>query len=138
MSAHRPDQTGQASRGMLLASWRSMAGSKWRLVEQTLTDILTLAEGLDQAALLRSRLTRAQVHGQLLTIADALQALSVDHVESAPELNWRGWITARVELASDQLETRNAALWAAVSALVPETLIWLRVYRDQRPSFFEE
>ena len=115
-----------------------MPDSKWRLVEQTLTDVLTLAEGLDQTALLRSRLTRAQVQTQLLTIADALGALSIDKVESAPELNWQGWAGARMDLASNQPEARDAALWAAVSGLVPETLIWLRVYRDQRPSLFDE
>jgi len=52
-----------------------------------------------------------------------------------PELDWAAW--RATELALDAAASAQAeALWFAVRSLVPATLNWLHVYRQEQPGWF--
>ena len=52
-----------------------------------------------------------------------------------PEIDWAGWRAPRLALPTPG-EPQDDALWFAVQSLVPATLNWLRVYRDEHPALF--
>lgn len=106
------------------------------LVEQSGLAVVTLAEGLDEADLRRSRLTRAEVLRHLRVLARSAQALAPSVREDMPELDWEGWRLLGAPLQADAGDDLEAALWFGVSSLVPATLLWLRVYRQSQPQWF--
>jgi uncharacterized protein with HEPN domain len=106
-----------------------------KLVEEAGTGVLVLADGLDEAELLGSRLTRAEVRRQLEVMAATLAGLSAPARDAMPELDWDGWRATRAALAQPG-SAQDDALWFAVRSLVPATLTWLRVYRHERPELF--
>lgn len=106
------------------------------LIEQAATAVATLVEGLERAELLRSRLTRAEVLRQLKTLADSVGQLEPAARAAMPELDWSGWDALRPRFAAPAGEPLDEALWFACTALVPATLLWLRVYQQSQPELF--
>lgn len=97
--------------------------------------VLVLVEGLPEADLLRSRLTRAEVQRLLALMAGTLSSLSPTAQAALPEIDWHGWRATSVALGLAG-EAQDQALWFAVQSLVPATLLWLRVYRQAEPALF--
>ena len=98
--------------------------------------VLILTETVDEAELLRSRLTRQEVRHQLCTLADTLSNLPPQAHAAMPEIDWAGWRGVRLALdgAGPALDD---ALMFGVRSLVPATLSWLRVYRESQPELFD-
>jgi uncharacterized protein with HEPN domain len=97
--------------------------------------VLVLTEGIEETELLHSRLTRAEVRRQLALMASTLAALPQAARAAMPELDWAAW--RATELALDAAASAQAeALWFAVRSLVPATLNWLHVYRQEQPGWF--
>lgn len=107
-----------------------------KLIEQAGTAIATLIEGLEQKELLRSRLTRAEVQRQLKILADSAAQVPPSARADMPELDWSGWDAMRTRFAAPAGEALDEALWFACEALVPATLLWLRVYQQSQPESF--
>lgn len=106
------------------------------LIEQAGMAVVTLAEGLEEAELRRSRLTRAELLRQLRVLAASAMAVPAAARADMPELDWDGWRALSLRLQADHGEDVDEALWFAVSSLVPATLLWLRVYRRSQPGLF--
>jgi uncharacterized protein with HEPN domain len=98
--------------------------------------VLVLVDGLQPSELLRSRLTRGEVQRQLQLMAGTLGALSPAAQAALPEVDWAGWRGVSVALAMPTGQALDDALWFGASALVPATLLWLRVYRESQPALF--
>jgi monoamine oxidase len=96
--------------------------------EEAATAVLTLTEGLEREELLRSRLTRREVRRQLLIIGHTLEEVSKEARRRAQEIDWEAWRTTASRIVADAVAADDA-LWFAVAALVPATLIWLRIHR---------
>jgi uncharacterized protein with HEPN domain len=106
------------------------------IIEEAGVAVLTLTEGLEKGELLASRLTRAETQRQLKIMSESAANLPTQTQALFAEVDWSGWQTVARQLG----ENRNAeqeALWFAVRALVPATLMWLRVYRTNQPEIFE-
>lgn len=106
------------------------------LIEQSGLGVVTLAEGLDEADLRRSRLTRTELLRQLRVLARSAAAVPPSAREDMPELDWDGWRSLWLRMQEEHGEEVDEALWFAVSSLVPATLLWLRVYRQSLPQMF--
>jgi hypothetical protein len=106
------------------------------LIEQAGIAVATLTEGLERQELLRSRLTRAEVLRQLKTLADSAAQVEPSLREAMPELDWSGWDTLRARFALPPGAELDEALSFACEALVPATLLWLRVYQQSQPELF--
>ncbi|MGM9428867.1 hypothetical protein [Hydrogenophaga sp. MI9] len=106
------------------------------LIEQSGLSVATLAEGLDEADLRRSRLTRAEVLRHVRLLARSAISVTPSAREEMPEIDWDGWRSLALHLQADTGEDVEDALWFAVSSLVPATLLWLRVYRQGQPQLF--
>jgi hypothetical protein len=106
------------------------------LIEQAGTAVAILVEGLARDELLRSRLTRAEVLRQLKTLANSAADISPGARADMPELDWSGWDAMRMRFSLPPGEALDDALWFACEALVPATLLWLRVYQQSRPELF--
>lgn len=115
---------------------RIAASALLGLIEQAGRDVATLAEGLDEADLRRSRLTRAELLRQLRLMAHSVEALPPSARAHMPEIDWEGWCLMGLRLRPDHGEDLDEALWFAASSLVPATLLWLRVYRQSQPQLF--
>ncbi|MEK8033402.1 hypothetical protein AACH06_21495 [Ideonella sp. DXS29W] len=98
--------------------------------------VLTLTDTLDEADLLRSRLTRAEVQRQLALMADTLAAVQPQAQGPMPEIDWAGWRTVAAALARPG-RAQDEALWFAARSLAPATLSWLRFYRPSLPQLFD-
>ncbi len=106
------------------------------LVEQSGLAVVTLAEGLDEVDLRRSRLTRAELLRHLRVLARGAVSVPPSAREDMPELDGDGWRSMSLRLQADHGEDVDEALWFAVTSLVPATLLWLRVYRQSQPALF--
>lgn len=95
------------------------------VIEQAGADVLTEAE------FFRSRLIRHEVRRQVRVIAETLGGFTPEQRCLLPEIDWDGWVGTVGQLRSP--EDDDARLWFAVSVLIPGTLIWLRVYRQEQP-----
>ncbi len=104
-------------------------------IEEAGAGILILTEGLERDEFLRSRLTRAEVSRQLLTLGSSLAQLPPEAHTAMPEIGWDGWRTSVRILAAPGPE-QDDTLWFAVTSLVPATMMWLRVYRESQPGMF--
>jgi len=111
-----------------------------QLVQDAGEAVLILTEGVTQADLLNSRLTRAETCRQLKILADTLAHVPDDEPDTLrqhmPEIDWAGWRAARAALRTTGPQ-HDDALWFAVQSLVPATLSWLRVYRQSSPELFQ-
>jgi uncharacterized protein with HEPN domain len=106
------------------------------LIEEAGTAVAILTEGLERAELLRSRLTRAQVLQQLKTLSNSMAQVAPAARQELPELDWSGWDALNPRLNAPPGEVLDEALWFASEAMVPATLLWLRVYRQNQPELF--
>lgn len=104
------------------------------IIEEAGSAVLTLTEGLEEAEFLRSRLTRPEVRRQVQAIAATTANLPAEVQSLLPEIDWDGWAVTARQLRSGGDD--GEALWFAVTALIPATLSWLRVYRHNQPHLF--
>ena len=100
------------------------------------TDALTLAEDMDEATFRRSRLARTEMARLVGVMATNLADLPDGQRQQFAELDWSTWRALPEQLDADPA-TRDEALWFAIRALVPATLMWLRVYKEGAPGLFE-
>lgn len=100
-------------------------------IEEAGVAILTLCEGIEESEFSRSRLTRQETCRQLEILGKA--ALTIEPVARAafPEINWAAWVGIAETGSND-----NPHVWQVISELVPDTLMWLRVYRNNQPELF--
>lgn len=113
-----------------------LTASLLSILEEAGVAALTLTEGVEKDEFLASRLTRAETQRQIRIMAETATNLPPSTRSLLAEVDWGGWQTVARQLG----ENRNAeqdALWFAVRALVPATLMWLRVYRANQPELFE-
>lgn len=106
------------------------------LIEQTGVDVATLAEGLDEADLRRSRLTRAELLRRLRLLARSAIAVPPSVRDDMPELDWEGWRLLALRLQAEAGGDLDEAIWFAIHSVVPATLLWLRVYHQSQPQLF--
>lgn len=106
------------------------------LIERSGLDVATLAEGLDEADLRRSRLTRAELLRHLRVLANSAIAVPPSAREEMPELDWEGWRLLALRLQAESGNDLDDAIWFAIHSVVPATLLWLRVYRQSQPRLF--
>jgi len=107
------------------------------IIEQAGMAVATLIESLEQGELLRSRLTRAEVLGQLRVLAAGAADVAPDVRAAMPEIDWSGWEAMARQLARPPGEALDDALWFACESLVPATLLWLRVHRQSQAALFQ-
>ena len=100
------------------------------------TDALTLAEDMDEATFRRSRLARAEMARLVGIMAANLADLPDAQRQLFAELDWSTWRAVPEQLDADPT-TRDEALWFAIRALVPATLMGVRVYKESAPGLFE-
>ncbi|WP_234192537.1 hypothetical protein [Pseudacidovorax sp. NFM-22] len=112
-------------------------GALLGIVEQAGTDVATLIEGLTREELLRSRLTRQEVLRLLARMAATLAALPPGVRARMPELDWDGWQSLAQRLALPPGPALDEALAFGCEAVLPATLLWLRVYRQGQPELFQ-
>jgi uncharacterized protein with HEPN domain len=106
------------------------------IIEEAGVAVLTLTEGLEKDAFLASRLTRAETRRQVKILSESIANLSPQTLSMLAEVDWEGWHTVARQLGADK-DAEQDTLWFAVCSLVPATLMWLRVYRKERPELFE-
>ncbi|MBO9643084.1 MAG: hypothetical protein J7603_08170 [Pseudacidovorax sp.] len=112
-------------------------GALLGIVEQAGTGIATLIEGLTREELLRSRLTRQEVQRLLARMAAALGTLAPGVRARMPEMDWDGWQSLAQRLALPPGPDLDDALAFGCEAVLPATLLWLRVYRQGQPELFQ-
>ena len=100
------------------------------------TDALVLAEDMDEATFRRSRLARAEMARLVGVMATNLADLPDAQRQQFAEIDWAAWAALAQQIRQDGPE-RDEALWFATRALVPATLMWLRVYKQGQPQLFE-
>ena len=106
------------------------------IIEEASVAVLTLTEGLEREEFLHSRLTRAEVGRQLKTMTDIAIKLPPETRTMMAEVDWEGWEATARRLSQPGPEADDA-LWFATQALIPATIMWLRVYRQNQPELFE-
>ena len=99
-------------------------------------DALTLAEDMDETTFRRSRLARVEMGRLVGIMATNLADLPDAQRQQFAELDWTTWRAIPEQLNADPA-THDEALWFAIRALVPATLMWLRVYKESAPQLFE-
>lgn len=111
------------------------------IIEEAGAAVLILTEGLEKDEFLASRITRAETQRQIKTLSHSIANLSPQVQTTFAEVDWAGWDAVARQLGRDTgthpSGAEQDALWFAVRALVPATLMWLRVYRKQQPEIFE-
>lgn len=107
------------------------------IIEEAGVAVLILTEGLEKDEFLASRLTRAETQRQVKAISESIAGLAPSILGTLVEVDWEGWHTVARQLGGADMEAQQDALWFAVRALVPATLMWLRVYRKEQPAVFE-
>ncbi|MHB1144478.1 MAG: ribonuclease HepT family protein [Thiobacillus sp.] len=105
------------------------------IIEEAGVAVLTLTEGLEKDEFLASRLTRAETQRQLKIMSESAANLPPQTQRLLAEVDWGGWQSVARQLAASG-DAEQEALWFAIHALVPATLMWLRVYRKDQPEVF--
>ncbi len=106
------------------------------IIEEAGVAVLTLTEGLEKDELLASRLTRTETLRHVRIMSTSAANVPPRTQALLPEVAWRGWEAVARQLGEGP-EAQGGALWFAVRSLVPATLLWLRVYRQNQPQVFE-
>ena len=112
------------------------AAALLKTIEDAGVAILTLTEGLQDAELLASRLTRHEVTRQLRLLTAAAAALPPDIHQGMPELDWSGMAAMGAALAGSPGVAFDDAMLFGARALTPAAMMWLRVYKTQHPPWF--
>ena len=107
-----------------------------KTIDETGVAVLTLTEGLEDSELLASRLTRGEVERQFKLLAMAASGLPETWRSQLPEVDWDGLQGCAITLDGPRGAELDEALVFAARSLVPATLMWLRVYRQQQPQLF--
>ncbi len=107
-----------------------------KTIDETGVAVMTLTEGLEDAELLASRLTRTEVLRQLRMLTEATISLPDALRQSMPEVDWAGLANAGSALSGSPGPELDEALIMATHALVPATLMWMRLYKQQHPDWF--
>jgi hypothetical protein len=98
-----------------------------------------LLKTLDEAGmaeLLGSRLTRSEVLRHMHLWSDAALGLPEPQRQGMPEVDWAAIEGAHGALKGSPGPALDDALILGTTTLVPNTLMWLRVYRQQHPEWF--
>jgi len=107
------------------------------IIEEAGTAVMILGEDVERGEFLASRLTRSEVQLQMLIMAGAIDAVPAESRLLLPELEWDGWGSLRRALHQDRGQAgADDAVWFALRSLVPATLMWLQVYRQNQPELF--
>jgi uncharacterized protein with HEPN domain len=106
------------------------------IIEEAGVAVLTLTEGVEKDEFLASHLTRAETQRQIRIMGESAANLPPPMRSLLAEVDWSGWQTVARQLGENR-DAEQEALWFAVRALVPATLMWLRVYRTNQPEVFE-
>ncbi|MBK1711828.1 hypothetical protein [Rubrivivax gelatinosus] len=107
-----------------------------QLVHEAGEAVLILVDGLTERDFRRSRLTRAEARRQLLVVARTLASLPAAAQERLSEIDFDGWRYVGSALLEDGPGADDAA-WFAAESLLPATLGWLKVHRQETPQLFE-
>jgi uncharacterized protein with HEPN domain len=108
-----------------------MTGILLQTIEEAGIAVLTLTEGIDEQEFSRSRLTRQETCRQIEILGRAALDIAPAMHSVFPEIDWKSWSNVAGNAAKD-----NPRLWWIISELIPATLMWLRVYRNQQPELF--
>lgn len=108
-----------------------MTGMQLQKIEEAGIAVLTLTEGLEESEFSRSRLTRQEVCRQIEILGRAALDISPAMHAALPEIDWKTWLAMAGNATKD-----NQQLWWVIAELIPATLMWLRVYRNQQPELF--
>lgn len=106
------------------------------IIEEAGVAVLTLTEGVEKDEFLASHLTRAETQRQIRIMSETAANLPLQTRSLLAEVDWSGWQAVARQLGENS-NAAQEALWFAVRALVPATLMWLRVYRTNQPEVFE-
>lgn len=106
------------------------------IIEEAGIAVLTLTEGLEKDEFLSSRLTRAETQRHVKIIGESIVSMPLNTQALLAEVDWGGWQTVTRQLGENS-HAEQEALWFSVRSLVPATLMWLRVYRENQPEIFE-
>ena len=108
-----------------------MTGMLLQKIEEAGVAVLTLTEGIEEGEFAMSRLTRQETCRQLEILGRAAADMPSAARAALPEIDWVAWASIAKTAVND-----NPQVWQAVSELVPATLMWLRVYRNNEPDLF--
>jgi uncharacterized protein with HEPN domain len=106
------------------------------IIEEAGVAVLTLTEGLEKDEFLAFRLTRAETQRQLKIMSESAANLPSQTQAVLAKVDWGSWQGVARQLGESG-DSAQEALWFALRALVPATLMWLRVYRKNQPEVFE-
>lgn len=106
------------------------------IIEEACGGVMTLTEEVSSEEFFRSRLTIGETLRQLTAIRHAAMALPLETQNRMTEIDWPMWRDLAVYADTPVAPGAHEALWFAVRSLVPATLMWLRVYREEDPSLF--
>lgn len=106
------------------------------IIEEAGINVLTLTEGVEKEEFLSSRLTRAEVGRQVKVMTDIAAKLPPQTCTLMAEVDWAGWAAMARQL-NEPGPAAGDALWFAARSLIPATVMWLRVYRNNQPELFD-
>lgn len=105
------------------------------IIQQSCEAVLTFTEDLSPEEFFTSQLTRAETLRYLRIITENVERLPMACKVTMSEIDWAGWNVLLTQLRSSG-GFEHDAVWFAVRSMVPATLIWLRVFRQQQPELF--
>lgn len=105
------------------------------IIEDAGEGVMVMTETVEKEEFLASKLTRREVQRRLMIIAGSAGNVAPEARKLMPELPWDGWETVAREL-NDLNPQLDEVLWFAVRALVPATMLWVQVYRENQPALF--
>lgn len=97
--------------------------------------VMTLTETVEDEEFFASRLTQREVVRQMRILSTTIGNVAPELRRQMAEIDWSGWEALSRQLGSGD-DLAREALWFGVRSLVPATLLWLRVYRQQSPELF--
>jgi uncharacterized protein with HEPN domain len=113
-----------------------VSGALLNIIEEACEGVLTLTEDVEPEDFFSSRLTQQEVIRQIRIIAESAANVPEEVKRKMAEVDWAGW-----QVLLSQVNTMGGferdAIWFAVRSMVPATLMWLRVFRNSQPQFFE-
>ncbi len=112
-----------------------MTGPMLDILEQAGEDVLTLTEGLEPEEFFSSHITQMEALRQIRTMAETAANLPPELKLQITEIDWAGWSVLVTQFATTGGFERDA-VWFGIRSLIPATLLWLRVYRNNQPQLF--
>lgn len=112
-----------------------VSGALLNILQEAGEAVMTMTEMIEDDEFFASRLTQREVVRQMRIMGSTIRNISPDLRRQLAEIDWKGWEVLSRQLASGD-DLAREALWFGVRSLVPATLLWLRVYRQQSPEWF--